>query len=557
MEEFQNIKNEFEALKASLADRNIDEIGIIELRRIKGDLERLHSRNLEVQERVRFDRTIDTVEVFEVLNQGNVLYDEIAELLRPVSENVRAKAVLGMSKVRARRDLVNARNRNQELINMFNSDLTRMQESLTSVTDETIKGLYNQNIVGIQENINRLNEVDAYYAGLISNLDSEIETLRLGGKVPEFENIEEETRGITSDEEEELRRKAHEDTSEEPEKVDDGAMVMPPRPSFEEDKPEEAHDEEPSKEEPKEEPEKIDDGAMVMPPRPSFEEDKPEEEAHDEESHEEEPKEEPEKVDDGAMVMPPRPSFEEDKPEEETHDEESSKEEPKEEETAVDASVKQPKSTLWQKLQPVIEAVKGFLLVAITMHTGLLLHNSNVELNNAQSKETAETENEEESQEEAPAEEETPEEEESPSETPIDIVIPTPGPTPAPADETPEDEHHEEERITIELAPGEVAYDATTGVEVNAAGNAVVHHEDGTTGVLSDRELSHTDTGASIVHSRDLENDGEIVFDAPPRTGQEVSEEEARKNMSDQEEANFDEALQDAFQSFFSNGPTL
>ena len=191
MEDFQNLKNEFEALKNSLSGRNIDEIGIIELRRIKGDLERLHARNLEIQENLRFDRTIDTADLVSILNDGDKLYDEMANLLRPVSETVKAKATLGMSKVRTRRDLVNARTRNQELINMFTSNLERVKELSKNISDETVKKLYDQNITNLQENINRLSEVDAYYAGLIANLDKEIEILRFGGKVPELENIEE------------------------------------------------------------------------------------------------------------------------------------------------------------------------------------------------------------------------------------------------------------------------------------------------------------------------------------------------------------------------------
>ena len=42
-----------------------------------------------------------------------------------------------------------------------------------------------------------------------------------------------------------------------------------------------------------------------------------------------------------------------------------------------------------------------------------------------------------------------------------------------------------------------------------------------------------------------------------PRTGQEISEEQARANMTEQEEANYNEAISQAFSDFINNGPTL
>ena len=565
MEEFQNLKNEFEALRNSLMDRNIEEIGLIELRRIKGDLERLHSRNIELQENLRFDRTIDTYDLMRVLNEGNTLYDEMANLLRPVSETVSVKAALGMSKVRTRRDLVNARSRNQELINMFTSNIETANETLRTVTDENVKNLYNQNISNLQENINRLNEVDAYYAGLISNLDKDIETIRFGGKVVEIEESKDETRGITKEEEEELKRKeateskveepTHENplpSLEVPKGENSGIPELKPADSIEKTEempPREAfglvnpgtHEEPTAKTEVEEE----------MPSRGSFGLSEPESKTEEEKtSTETTPETEKEEE------MPSRESFGLGEP---TSTEESASDETKEdEETPVDATVKQPKSTLWQKLQPIIEGVKVFLLTAIAVHTGLGAH---AIINNANNTETStDTENDksEEEQKESPAI--TPEEE-AKEEVPVT-------PAPAPADTTPgsgdkkeeekkDEDKRDEEKISIELAPGEFAYNTETGVEINSSGNAVVHKEDGTIGRLTDRELEHTDHGTTIVTNSDLENTGEIVMETLPRTGQEISEEQARANMTEQEEANYNEAISQAFSDFINNGPTL
>ena len=550
MEDFQNLKNEFEALKNSLSGRNIDEIGIIELRRIKGDLERLHARNLEVQENLRFDRTIDTADLVSILNDGDKLYDEMANLLRPVSETVKAKATLGMSKVRTRRDLVNARTRNQELINMFTSNLERVKELSKNISDETVKKLYDQNITNLQENINRLSEVDAYYAGLIANLDKEIEILRFGGKVPELENIEEETKGISKEEEEALKKKAEEEkasTEEKPstKEEDSDELKMQPRSAFGlEDKEEPSNGENTStEEEPSTKEEDSDE--LKMQPRSAFgleDKEEPKEENKEENPSTEENKEEE------------KSSGEEPKEENPSAEENKDKEEPKDDEEVVDAVVKQPKSTLWQKLQPIIEGVKVFLLTAIAVHTGLGAHalinnNNNIET-------TTETENDKTTDDEQDKEQK--DDQESHDQDDNHELPPSPSPSPDKGDQGQgESSQQEEEKITIELAPGEVAFNAETGVEINNAGNAVVHNQDGTTERLTDRTLEQTDHGTSIVTGSDLENTGAVVVGTLPRTGQEITEEQARANMNTQEEANFNEALGQAFQDFFSNGPTL
>ena len=223
-------------------------------------------------------------------------------------------------------------------------------------------------------------------------------------------------------------------------------------------------------------------------------------------------------------------------------------------EEVVDAVVKQPKSTLWQKLQPIIEGVKVFLLTAIAVHTGLGAHalinnNNNIET-------TTETENDKTTDDEQDKEQK--DDQESHDQDDNHELPPSPSPSPDKGDQGQgESSQQEEEKITIELAPGEVAFNAETGVEINNAGNAVVHNQDGTTERLTDRTLEQTDHGTSIVTGSDLENTGAVVVGTLPRTGQEITEEQARANMNTQEEANFNEALGHAFQAFFSNGPTL
>ena len=60
MEEMQILMGELNELNGSLEGRDINTIGIIELRRLRKDFEALHDLNLELQERVRFDRSIET-----------------------------------------------------------------------------------------------------------------------------------------------------------------------------------------------------------------------------------------------------------------------------------------------------------------------------------------------------------------------------------------------------------------------------------------------------------------------------------------------------------------
>ena len=105
------------------------------------------------------------------------------------------------------------------------------------------------------------------------------------------------------------------------------------------------------------------------------------------------------------------------------------------------------------------------------------------------------------------------------------------------------------------LSPGESVYDSTTGVEVGYTGVAAKDTSSGTVS-QENRELEHVNESTVVVRPEALQPDPTPT--QLPRTGQEISEEEARKNMTEGEQQNLDQAIEDVdWEAFFNDGPTL
>ena len=533
MEDLEKLRSEFNSFLEKHKDDDIYEIGIIDLRSRLGTIkEFLKNINPEAISTVGMNFETLARRYFE----GSLIEKDLTREETRLETLIAGKLALAHSKEKTRDDMIEAQKKNNALIEMFKNNLEENKSKFESATDELLKSVYSNNIASIQKSLDSLNEVDAHYNKLISDLEEDIRILYLGGKVPEFEKAKKEITGLTEEEAKELKKKY--------------AAKAEEKPKESEEKPKE---EKPKEEKPKGAPKEgraatglFDDmfreDASEEEAEPMPDESSPDdEEVEEESSHEEEPAHEEghsAEHEDGAA--------------EDTHTDEE------EEETAVDGEVHPPKPTLWQKLKPLlVKALAWIGALGIIHHTGAAVVNLINKNNTEQSEETEhedisekdlEPQPEESSEEANVISDDTPAPEVVPAPAPTPTPAPTPAPTPSP---TPS-----EEKLTIELGPGEVAYDANTGVEVHSDGSAFAYYNDGSVDTLEPRKLDHNSDGLAIVTSDDLQNDGGITNNTPPRTGQEISEEEARAGMTAQEEANFDASIQDAL-AYISNGPSL
>ena len=134
----------------------------------------------------------------------------------------------------------------------------------------------------------------------------------------------------------------------------------------------------------------------------------------------------------------------------------------------------------------------------------------------------------------------------APTATPAPTAAPTPAPTATP-----------EQTSNVVLTPGESVYNSETGVEVGYNGNAGLQTEAGYV-PQENRQLTSVGEKQVEVTENDLKPDATTPNQTLPRTGQEIPEDKAREIMTEGEKQNLDDATKDIhWESFFNDGPSL
>ena len=96
----------------SYHDRNLDEIGIIELRKIKKDYEALHHLNTELKNKCRFDTSMDTADYDELSEESSKLWTMVQRELPAINEMLNKKSNAAIQRVNERREITNNLTRN-------------------------------------------------------------------------------------------------------------------------------------------------------------------------------------------------------------------------------------------------------------------------------------------------------------------------------------------------------------------------------------------------------------------------------------------------------------
>ena len=343
-------------------------------------------------------------------------------------------------------------------------------------------------------------------------------------------------------------------------------------------------------------------------PLPGFDDSEPEpiEPLPEEVNEEEEPEIVPVPVVPGVTPQP-------DPIEPEQEDEEENEEENEEEQTVapIPVEVVQPKPSLWKKVVIITGAAITFLNgIAIAVHTGLMAKNTN-----ALKKDTNEIIGlvKEQDQDLDKADEEKEEKDDNkdntledntslsdntggngggqtsnPDNKPSTPSKPSnpgndnpsnPGTTDQGKDDSKEDDSKKDDSgkddsgkddsgkddsetkdkdvfpIHLDPSQNESAMDTSTGIEVTADGTTYKHNEDGTYSKVGDQDLKYDENGNALVEKDNLQDNTEEKVEVP-KTGEEKPLDEATKDMSEEEQNNLIDAIEDFdWNNFFDSQP--
>ena len=338
-------------------------------------------------------------------------------------------------------------------------------------------------------------------------------------------------------------------------------------------------------------------------PLPGFDDTEPEpiEPLPEEVNEEEEPEIVPVPVVPGVTPQP-------DPVEPEQEDEEENEEENEEEQTVapIPVEVVQPKPSLWKKVVIITGAAITFLNgIAIAVHTGLMAKNTN-----ALKKDTDEIIGlvKEQDQDLDKADEEKEEKDDNKDNTledntslsdntggngggqtsnpdnkpstpskpsnPGNDTPSNPGTTDQGKDDSKEDDSKKDDSgkddsekddsetkdkdvfpIHLDPSQNESAMDTSTGIEVTADGTTYKHNEDGTYSKVGDQDLKYDENGNALVEKDNLQDNTEEKVEVP-KTGEEKPLDEATKDMSEEEQNNLIDAIEDFdWNNFFDSQP--
>ena len=524
MEELEGFANQYKELLKKV--ENIEEVGCLDLINITKELTSLKSRAEISANSFTHDTANNLKDVRTLLNSWYELDNEIDNIIDEVNLHYQSKWQLVQAKFAEYRRIKEYRKENLDRINMYKLELDKHTVYLNHTIDDFAKSNIEDTIKDDEKHIRKAEEANRRFEKELYEYSVLIRTLLEGGKVPEFEIVDEEDmlEEIERDNNKILEEK-EEKKETKPKKKDEAKVVAPKKVTT-------------KREEEDEEPELN----MFLPIEDEEEEDK--------KSHPNKFKD-VDKTKKAGLVAPLPEDLEEDEeealtpPEPEEEDEDDIIVDLDEEEEPVPATVKQPKEALWKKIGKVIVKATAFLsLVATAVHTGLIADRmgkkENVEKPKEETVEQTESEQKEETKDTSKTEEPAKEEPKKEETTVADNDTKKEEPKQEEKKEEPkkEEEPAKETEMPIKLNPGETVYNTDTGVEVGYDGSAAHQDANGKVTEEKDRDLTY-ENGQAVVNDKDLDR-GEEKTTFPienERTGLEVSEEEAKAKMTDEERA--------------------
>ena len=215
-EEMDILINDFNAeLEKILNGKDVSELGIIDLRRLKHEYEAVHGLNLDLQERARNDSNVDTEELRNILNVGDQLYESNRLALVNIQDILSAKAALGRARLEERRTVTQDKSNNLKVIETFRETLREMRSKYESANSEAAKSVYRDNITSLEKSIEELEKLDKSYDDRLIAIENDISAIRYGGELKDLKEIQEQTSGLSEEEAAEEIQKRDEEKQEE------------------------------------------------------------------------------------------------------------------------------------------------------------------------------------------------------------------------------------------------------------------------------------------------------------------------------------------------------
>ncbi len=205
MNEINSLKEIAQEIVDSYEGKVIDDLGIVELNRLKRDYRALHKLNLDLKNRMRFDEAVDTAD-YDIISQASEELWTLVQKELPVIEDVLSrKAQLAMAKTTRRRDVMANRARNLGAIKKIGDVVADLQASELNAGSPEVKAIYATPLATLKTTLEEMMSFDRKCDAEIKQLSDEIEILRMGGSIPEYERVKAHDEEVQAQVDEEKR----------------------------------------------------------------------------------------------------------------------------------------------------------------------------------------------------------------------------------------------------------------------------------------------------------------------------------------------------------------
>ena len=238
---------ELEKLTVSINDKlnkaNFEVMGSIELSALRRELEDLHSKNLTLKNKLRFDQSVDTADYDEYSRESEKIWEFVQRRLPPVIEAQRNRIHAAQDRLKKKREIELLQKFNAENIKNLEAELEKVTANYNNAGAKELKEVYEVPMKALQKAIEKCKKLFVKYDKELATLKLEMDILMKGGEMPLAKPKRKYTRRKKTDE---VKKEVKKETKE---AVKEVVVAEEKVEKIKEEKPAE-----PLKEEPKEEP---------------------------------------------------------------------------------------------------------------------------------------------------------------------------------------------------------------------------------------------------------------------------------------------------------------
>ena len=175
MNEINSLKEIAQEIVDSYEGKNIDDLGIVELSRLKRDYRALHKLNLELKNKSRFDENVDTADYDDISLESENLWTLVQKELPLIEDVLSRKAQLAMGKTTRRRDVMANKARNLSSIKKIGDVLADLQAAEKNAGSNELKSVYASPVNALKTALKEMLDYDKKCDDEIEELGKEID----------------------------------------------------------------------------------------------------------------------------------------------------------------------------------------------------------------------------------------------------------------------------------------------------------------------------------------------------------------------------------------------